>query len=93
MATSSLSGGSFSSIGSRRPDAHGGTACSVGAVSASWKNVFYDPASSCRQPGCQDIFHGNGLYRNERFKFGSKESEEAEFADHARVRVVQNVWP
>ena len=32
----------------------------------------------------------NGLYRNERFKFGSKESEEAEFADHvARVRVVQ----
>ncbi len=32
----------------------------------------------------------DGLYRNERFKFGSKESEEAEFADHvARVRVVQ----
>ena len=30
------------------------------------------------------------LYRNERFKFGSKASEEAEFADHvARVRVVQ----
>jgi len=30
------------------------------------------------------------LYRNERFKFGSKASEEAEFADHvARVRAVQ----
>jgi catalase len=30
------------------------------------------------------------LYRNERFKFGSKEREDAEFADHvARVRAVQ----
>jgi len=32
-----------------------------------------------------------GLYRNERFKFGSKAREEAEFADHvARVRAVQD---
>ena len=32
----------------------------------------------------------NDLYRNERFKFGSKASEEAEFADHvARVHAVQ----
>lgn len=33
---------------------------------------------------------GTDLYRNERFKFGSKEREDAEFADHvARVRAVQ----
>ena len=33
----------------------------------------------------------DGLYRNERFKFGSKAREEAEFADHvARVRAVQD---
>src|SRR4029450_8688123 len=36
----------------------------------------------------------DGLYRNERFKFGSKAREEAEFADHvARVRTVQDRLP
>jgi hypothetical protein len=43
-----------------------------------------------RAPRVTHEYKSSELYRNEQYKFGSQEREEAEFADHvARVRAVQ----